>query len=458
VETSIYKHNWHIDAIADHLTACLDRQIRRLIINLPPRHQKSLSTGVFFPAWTWALPPVAGTWRGSGTKFLSVSHKAELAERDAMLSRRVIESPWYQRHWSDRVSFRPEDRSASKYRNTAMGYRLTGSFGAGILGEGGDIIIVDDPHPTMGITDTERMRTLEWYSETLKTRLNDPMTGVFIVVMQRLHSRDLTGHILATESGWDHLCLPAEYEPNHPTPVRSSLGFVDPRKPGEVLWPERFSKEALDGMQLSEFTRAGQLQQRPVPREGGLFKREWFDGKIIVSAPEGTRWVRHWDLAGSTARTKGAARTAGVKVGRTPDGRFIVAHATVCQEEGYAVRQIIRATAEIDGRATMISLPQDPGQAGKTQARDYIAFLAGYVVKAEPETGDKVTRAEPFASQAEAGNVYLVRGSWNEAYLDELCLFPGGAFADQVDATAAAFSRLLRISRERTALLGTYGT
>ena len=173
-----------------------------------------------------------------------------------------------------------------------------------------------------------------------------------------------------------------------------------------------------------------------------MFKRSWFEGKFIGAAPEGTRWVRHWDLAATARKT--AARTAGVKLGRTPDGKFVVGHVVTTQAEGPDVRKLIKATAESDGRAVEISLPQDPGQAGKVQAADMVAMLAGFVARAEPETGDKVTRAEPFSVQCEAGNVLIVKGEWNDAYLDELCLFPSGQFKDQVDATSGAFGRLAK--------------
>jgi predicted phage terminase large subunit-like protein len=136
--------------------------------------------------------------------------------------------------------------------------------------------------------------------------------------------------------------------------------------------------------------------------------------------------------------------TAGVKVGKAPDGTFWVGHVVLTREEGNEVRKLVKATAEMDGKTVQVDLPQDPGQAGKVQARDYVAYLAGFVVRTSPETGDKATRAEPFSVQCEAGNVYIVEGSWNEPYLDELCAFPGGSeHDDQVDATSRAFGRLI---------------
>ena len=179
-----------------------------------------------------------------------------------------------------------------------------------------------------------------------------------------------------------------------------------------------------------------------------MFKRHWFSDKVVKAAPADTIWVRHWDLAASKKST--SARTAGVKIGRAPDGRFYVGSVITIQEEGAVVRQTILATAQADTRKVKISLPQDPGQAGKVQAQDMVAMLAGFVVSAEPETGDKETRAEPFATQCEAGNVFLVEGEWNGAYLDELCAFPTSRFKDQVDASSGAFGQLVMKNHKPT--------
>jgi len=192
---------------------------------------------------------------------------------------------------------------------------------------------------------------------------------------------------------------------------------------------------------------AGQWQQRPAARAGNLFKRHWFEGHIIRAVPNDVeRWVRHWDLA-ATRKTRNTAssepaRTAGVKIGRRLDGRFVVADCKAEMEEGAAIRRVIKVTAQTDGKQVEISLPQDPGQAGKVQAQDYVKLLAGYIVHAKPETGDKWSRAEPFAAQCEAGNVDLVEGEWNEEYIDELCGFPSGRFKDKVDASSGAFGKL----------------
>jgi len=160
----------------------------------------------------------------------------------------------------------------------------------------------------------------------------------------------------------------------------------------------------------------------------------------VQAVPSGTKFIRGWDLAAST--TQSSAYTAGVKVGRYPDGRFIIANATRDQLSPHGVRTLIRNTASADTIDTRISIPQDPGQAGKAQAQEMTLDLAGFDVHTSPETGDKVTRASPLAAQAEAGNVDILVGDWNEDFLDEAANFPNGKFLDQIDAASRAFNEL----------------
>lgn len=428
-----YVHGWHIDAICDHLEAISDGRINRLLINVPPGTMKSLLVSVFWPAWEWTTRP--------SLSYLTTSYSEGYVKRDSRRMRDLVGSEWYQSLWGDKV--RLARTAEISFENTARGFREGKPF-ASLTGGRGDRVIIDDPHSTeTAESQTERDNTARIFRESVPTRLNDPVRSAIVVIMQRLHEADISGQILALKLGYEHLMLPMEFEPERA--CATSIGFRDPRSvDGELLFPERFPREVVerDKVPMGSYAVAGQFQQRPTPREGGMFKRSWFEGKFIGAAPEGTRWVRHWDLAATARKT--AARTAGVKLGRTPDGMFIVGHVVTTQAEGPDVRKLIKATAESDGRAVEISLPQDPGQAGKVQATDMIAMLAGFVARAEPETGDKVTRAEPFSVQCEAGNVLIVKGAWNEAYLDELCLFPGGSFKDQVDATSGAFGRLAK--------------
>lgn len=501
VETRVFVPNWHIDAISDHLEAVTRGQLKGvLLITVPPRCMKSLTVNVFWPSWTWAqnpdpmseghgFPVQPGTWAGPGVKFLSLSHNAPVAIRDSVKTRRLLDSSWYQQFWGHRIQFQKDQNQKQRYENTKGGYRLCAAA-TSVLGEGGDIVIGDDLiSREEAHSDTVRESVIETLDQTISTRVNDPDNSVFVIIMQRLHEDDPAGHILnhwVAERNVTHLMLPMEFErerccyspirTRHATEqklqpvraryIRSSTRWLkegeEPRQSevdeyqtspvrdvyrvdirteeGELLAPKRFNAafvKKLSGI-LGSYASAGQLQQRPAPREGGMFKRAWF--KPIKEAPAGTRWVRYWDLAGTQGGS--GARSAGVKLGRTPEGRFVVGHCITASEEGHQVRVIIKNTAETDGISVEIGIPQDPGSAGKFVAQDYIQLLAGWTVRAHSETGDKVTRAEPFSAQCEGGNVDMVIGSWNEEFLDEVCMFPNAVRKDIVDACSGAFARL----------------
>lgn len=435
-----YVHGWHVDALCMHMEAITDGRITRLLINIPPGTMKSLLASVLWPAWEWGPKGLARL------RYLTTSYSEGYVKRDSRRMRDLVSSEWFTSLWPEVQLVRAGEAS---FANTATGFREGVPF-ASLTGGRGHRVIIDDPHSTeTAESPAERARTTRIFRESVPSRLVDPQTSAIVVIMQRLHEDDVSGQAIKLHLGYEHLMLPMEFEPERR--CHTSIGFTDPRTyEGELLFPERFPREVVDRdkVPMGSYAVAGQFQQRPVPREGGLFKREWFEGKFIGSAPQGTRWVRHWDLA-ATAKSN-AARTAGVKLGRAPDGRFIVGHVAKTQSEGNEVRVLIKSIAETDGRTVEISLPQDPGQAGKVQARDFVSMLAGWNVRAEPETGDKVTRAEPFAAQCEAGNVFIVQGDWNADYLDELCLFPGGTFKDQVDASSGAFGRLLKRPAQTT--------
>lgn len=431
--TQAYIHSWHIDAICDHLEAVTDGRINRLLINVPPGSMKSLLVSVLWQAWEWGPKGLRSL------RFLNTAFNDGPVKRDTRKCRDLMLSDWYRSLWPEVVLTRTGE---SSFANSDTGTREGIAFGS-LTSQRGDRLIIDDPHSTETAESVlERQATTRKFREGATNRLNDQARSAIIVIMQRLHDEDVSGTILKLGMDYVHLCLPMEFERGRNGPT--SIGFVDPRTvDGDLLDPVRFPRETVEKLKrdMGSYAYAGQYQQRPTPREGGLFKRQWFEGKIIRQAPAGTRWVRHWDLAATKKIT--AARTAGVKLGKAPDGTFVVGHVTKTQEEGNAVKVLIKATAELDGLGVEISLPQDPGQAGKVQKSDLVLMLAGWNVHAEPETGDKVTRAEPFSAQCEAGNVFLVEGLWNSDYLDELCLFPGGSFKDQVDASSGAFGRLV---------------
>jgi hypothetical protein len=247
----------HIDAIIDHLEAVSYGHIRRLLINVPPRHMKSLLVSVFWPAWEWTRWPER--------RFLYSSYAANLSTRDSLVCRRLIESPWYRARWGHIFVLTGDQNVKTRFENNRSGYRLSTSVGGSVTGEGGDRLVCDDPHKVDEVlSDSIRTATLDWWDTVMSTRVNDPKATAMVVVMQRCHQQDLSGHLLE-QGDWEHLCLPAEYEgPSRAT----SIGFTDWRKePGELLWPERFGRKEIDDLKVSlgSYGAAGQLQQRPSP-------------------------------------------------------------------------------------------------------------------------------------------------------------------------------------------------
>ena len=201
---TLYVHGWHIDAIIEHLEAVTRGQIRNLIINVPPRHMKSLLVSVFWPAWEWLRWPQR--------RWLYASYSAQLSIRDSVKCRRLIESPWYQSRWADRFALTSDQNTKGRFDNDRSGYRIATSVGGSATGEGGDRIVCDDPNNVNEVeSDSVRKATNDWFDVVMSTRVNDPKTTAKVVVMQRCHEQDLSGHLLE-QGGWEHLCLPAEYE------------------------------------------------------------------------------------------------------------------------------------------------------------------------------------------------------------------------------------------------------
>lgn len=425
---------WALDAICQHLEAVTQGDIRRLLMNVPPGTMKSLLTGVIFPAWEWGPAGLPSR------RFLGTAHKQDLAIRDAMKCRRLIQSRWYQERWP--VDLVTDNNAKLRFENTATGFREAMAF-TSMTGARGDRVILDDPLSADDANSDAALSAAETtFTEALPTRVNNEQSAI-IVIMQRLHERDTSGIILERDLGYTHLCLPMRFEEDRRR--ITAIGFTDPRaEDGELLFPERFPEAQVAELEktLGSYATAGQLQQRPVPRGGGMFRRDWFE--TVPAAPASCRWVRGWDLAATA--DDNAAWTAGVLIGKASDGRFYIADATRIQGSPAQVERLLVNTAaqdDADRGHVQGSIPQDPGQAGKSQAQYLIRQLAGRNYRASPESGDKVTRAGSFAAQAEAGNVLIVAGPWNREFLDEVTSFPNGKFKDQVDAASRAFGEIV---------------
>jgi predicted phage terminase large subunit-like protein len=263
--------------------------------------------------------------------------------------------------------------------------------------------------------------------------------------MQRLHQEDLSARCI--ELGYTQLKLPAVA--NERTTVRFPSGREVVREAGSVLWPDREGPAEIAEARrtLGSYGFSGQYEQEPSPIGGGLFQRGWF-GSTVDAVPLQNASVRYWDKAG----TQGAgAYTAGVLMARSPEGMYYVVDVVRGQWSAGERERRIRQTAEQDGLHVAIWIEQEPGSGGKESAQNTILNLAGWNARAEPVTGDKVSRARPFAAQAEATNVRLIRDTpsrrWNAAFLDEVGVFPTGTYKDQVDAASGAFNKLALATR-----------
>lgn len=418
-----WMHNWHHEEICRKLEAVYRGEITRLIINIPPRYSKTELVIVNFIAWCMGKTP--------DSEFIYTSYSADLAHNYNAQARDLIKTEAYQELFPDTQI--ATDKDAKGHWGTTdggvaysagVGGTMTG-YGAGKMREEfGGAILIDDPHKASEARSKKRRQNIqEWFSETLKSRLNDPKRTPMILIMQRLHEDDLTGYLLSggDDDEWEHLLLPA---------IQAD---------GTALWPDKHDITKLKAMQeANPYMFAGQYQQTPTPGEGGEFK---VDKLEIVDALPATakKSCRGWDL-GATAND--GDPTAGVKIWDGGDGYYYVEDVERGQWDSSTVRSTIKLTAQLDGKLTAIRLPQDPGQAGKDQAKSYTRLLAGYNVAILPVSGDKITRAEPFAAQVNAGNVRLIKGDWNKAYIDELKLFPLGTNDDQVDGSADAFNHL----------------
>jgi predicted phage terminase large subunit-like protein len=417
----------HHRLIIAELSRLADGQTDRLMLLMPPGSAKSTYASVLFPAWFLASHPTASV--------IAASHTASLAVHFGRRVRALaLEHPDLLGYRLDRAH-----RAAGSWSTDAGGeYFATGIRGP-VTGRRADLILIDDPIKSAQEADSAlaRDQLWDWYRTDLATRLKP--TGRIVLVMTRWHQDDLGGRLLAGDDGWRVIRLPALAEARTPGEPPDALG----RKAGEPLWPAWESAEVLARKRaaIGPRTWAALYQQRPAPPGGALFRIAAIG--TVQAAPAEARYVRAWDLA-ATAAAEGRDPdwTVGLKLGREPGGRIVVADLVRFRGGPHEVEQTIVATAARDGNAVPIGLPQDPGQAGKQQVAWLTSRLSGHRVVATPETGSKVTRAAPVAAQTDAGNLALVAAPWNRDFLDELRDFPQGRKDDQVDALSRAFALL----------------
>jgi hypothetical protein len=375
-----------------HLEAVTFGQIQYLVVNVPPRHTKSSTVSVLWPTWEW------GPQNLPHLRYIFSSYAQELSTRDALKSRRVIQSNWYQHCWGDRFKITSDQNAKTRYDNNHTGYRIATSVRGIGTGEGGDRIVVDDPHNVkQAESDTYRQEVLVWWDESMSTRINDEDTGAYVIIGQRTHSKDLCGHLIdkgeAGEIDIVKLILPARYEKERELKLQTKtpLYFKDPRrKQGEPLDKHRFSERKLSKIEsrMTEYSRAGQLQQRPSPRGGGIFKIDCFitDGVKEPHWQRIVKVVRYWDKAGTE---DGGKRTAGTLMALLDDGKVIILHCEKGQWSAGRREKIIKNTAVLDdARWEKIHVhqvvEQEPGSGGKESAEQSMINLRGTCLSHRP--------------------------------------------------------------------------
>ncbi len=438
---------WHVEAVCDHFEGLAKRQIRNLLVLIPPRHTKSITASVCFNPWLWISQPES--------RFMYASYSGSLSVEHAVLSRRVIDSDWYQDRWGGLFDLTTDQNIKTFYENTKRGFRISTSVGGTVTGHGADFLGLDDPHNLQNIhSEKERHQVHEFYRKVWHSRLNDPKTGCRFCIMQRGHQDDIASYMME-DFGYEVLMLPTEYDPKRSR--ITVLGFQDPRsEAGELLCPERRGRVEVDeDKRIKGRDFETQDNQNPQPEEGMLFKRQWFNVVDVLPVKGRVSTARFWDCAATEAKANNDPDwTVGTKVSRFDDGRFYVEDVVRGRWSPHGVDAVILKTAQLDGRDVKVREEQEPGSSGKSIIASRVRMLAGFDYAGRLPSGSKVSRWRPFASQAEAGNVALLRGGWTRDWLEEITAVPESKHDDQADSVAGAFEESLA-SRKKARLART---
>lgn len=421
-----YRHNWHVDAMAWHLTKVATGQTKRLLVTLPPRHLKSICASVALPAWLLGRNP--------SRKIVCVSYAEDLTSKHALDCRLVMQSPWYRRAFPGTAISRDKNRELD-FVTTCRGGRYATSIGGPLTGRGGDIVIVDDPlKPTDAMSEVKRGAVNEWWDRTVYTRLDDKTSGALIVVAQRLHVEDLVGHLLAKEEGWEHLCLPAMAEVDQVIETGPERFYR--RVKGEVLHEAREPRLVLERLrrELGSFNFSAQYQQCPVPLDGELLKWGWF--RCFEDRPavaDGDCVVQSWDTASkATELSDYSVCTTWV----IHDGEYYLLDVLRERLIFPDLRRRIIDHAAAFAAETMLIENAGSGMA-LLQDLSYDEMPTVQEIFAVEPIGDKVTRMAAQSSRIEAGRVHIPdRAEWLDEFRSEILQFPHGRHDDQVDSVS----------------------
>lgn len=462
-----YVHGWHVDLLCEHLEAITDglqfddgRYYNRLLINIPPGMMKSLLTNVFWPAWEW------GPRNMPHLRYVCTAHSQTLAIRDSTKMRRLIQSDWYQNRWGDRVQLTGDQNAKSKFENTATGFREAVAFES-LTGVRGDRVIIDDPHSVDGASsDAMRASTIETFLEAVPSRLNNPEKSAIVVIMQRLHEEDVSGVIIDKKLGYDHVMLPMRYEPARAAPTL--LGIEDPRsQEGELLFPERFPEEVVDRDErvMGPYAAAGQFQQSPEPRGGGIIKREWWQRWEAPTYPAFDYILASLDTAYTVKQENdpsamtvwgiwsGGDKKAQVTRVLTSEGgmaaalertyneerpKVMLMHAWTERLEFHDLVERVRDTIERYGVEHLLVENKAAGHSVAQELRRVYGNEDFSMQLLDPKNQDKMARLYAVQHLFSEGLIYAPERQWAEMTINQVAQFPKGKHDDIVDTVSMA--------------------
>ena len=433
----VLTNNWHIRYLCDVLQGEIHRigqgrpKTHDLIINIPPRSLKSFIASVALPAWSWIHYP--------HLKFISTSYSADLSVEHNMMTRDLIETIWYQSYWPH-VSISSDENTKSKFSNTASGMRRATSTGGSITGSGGDVLTIDDPlNPKKAASEIERKAANDYFDKTLSTRLDHPEVGLFLIIMQRLHQDDLTGHCLEKDvdkTKYRHICIPAELGDNV-QPVELREKYIQ-----GLFFPNRFRLEYLldQKAKLGSSAYAGQYNQRPEAEGGTMLKKVWFRYFALHELPRNLPW--NFTLDG--AYTKDKVNNASVILCYTmyQYDLYIRDVAVVWKSFPELIRFIPEFTMR-NGYNRRSKIYIEPKANGISIQQMLHKNTQLNVILDKPPTTDKISRVTTAIPFTEAGRTLLLQDSaWVEPFLYELGIFPNGKEDGQVDCYCMAVDKV----------------
>lgn len=471
--TQPYVHGFHIDFICAHLEAITRGEMNddgtyynRLLANVPPGTMKSLLVGVFWPAWEW------GPCNMPNMRYVCASHSLELAIRDSLRMRRLVTDEWYQGHWGDRVKITGDQNAKAKFETTATGSRQACAF-TGITGYRGDRVIIDDPHSVDDAnSDAKRDSVTTLFKEAVTSRLNNPDRSAIVVVMQRLHERDVSGVILDNDMGYDHIMLPMRFDPSRKCVTR--LGYEDPREyDGELLFEDRFPLHVVerDEAAMGPYATAGQYQQSPEPRGGGIVKDAWWQLwdkseypaiEYIIAALD-TAYTTKSENDPSALTIWGVFSASADQVSTRMVDRYgkPIETATATQSEAlgatskvmlmYAwqdrleIGDLVVKVEEICTRMKVDTLLIENKAAGHSVAQELrrVFNTAKFGVQMyDPKTLDKMARLYSIQHIFSEKMVYAPNKDWAEMVIRQTASFPRGAHDDLVDTVSMGLKHL----------------